>query len=187
MVELTPELAVVVVAWLVSLFIAIFAVPRLVAPKAREAWTSWLMSKDAEPYMDRLAARVEARLLPKLEEMKTVSINAGPMVAELKAELLPELLQKVESVRTWVSSKLGLTIRGLKDLGEDAIEAVGKEVLDEADPNDVLRAQLASLKVVDPDKHPYAAAGLAYLKAQLGAVPVKKRSPGGGPRTEFGR
>jgi len=180
MVEWTAELA--------ALMIAIVGIVLWVVTNWNTIRVGRLLKKDidvkrsaTEAFVDSRLAKIEANLDAKLESMKTVQINAGPMVAELKAELLPELLEKVESVRTWVSSKLGLVTRGLKDLGEDAIEAVGAGVLENADPEDVLRAQLATLRVVDPEKHPYAAAGLAYIKAQLGPGPKLKVTKSGAP------
>ena len=154
-VELTLELAVVVVAWLVSLFIAIFAVPRLVAPKAREAWTTWLMSPASEPYMDKVADRVIAKL-PKFPDTEAVSesvmkameprlsgleeriasvgdvtIDPSGLVQHVRDVVVPEVRQEIDKLRSWWEGKRGVLVKGMKDLGEGVTEIVGEDALAE--------------------------------------------------------
>lgn len=177
MVELTLELTVVVIAWLISLFIAIFAVPRLVAPKAREAWTNWLMSKDAEPYMDRVAERVAAKMEPRLNAFderlnEPVQIDLLPIVALVEERLGPKFTETSEKVRAFIDGKLGWAKRVAGDTGNAIAERLGEKAVAEAGMDPVVAEGLGEIDAALSDsewvkEHRVAAFGLRAIRRQM--------------------
>lgn len=199
-------MVVVVVAWLVSLFIAIFAVPRLVAPKAREAWTTWLMSEAADPYMDRLAERVTARL-PDFPDIPTVAqvseavmeameprlsgfeerinqpvqLDLLPIVALVEDRLTPKFTDVQEKVRAFIDGKIGWARQVKQGMGEAVAERVGEAAAEAAGLDSTESEIMGELEGMLADAewvkaHRAAAFGLRILRKEIG-------KGGGGPVT----
>lgn len=189
MVELSLELGVVVIAWLVSLFIAIFAVPRLVAPKAREAWTNWLMSEESEPYMDRVAERVMVKMEPRLTGFEErlaapVELNLDPIVSLVVEGVIPRVKEEVDKVRQSVDGHLGFLKKVGNQAGEAVAEIVGHETLSRAgvDPAQaVLKKRLGALLKDEAwvKAHPAGAIGLEILAAYESGDVTLQRGGGG--------
>jgi len=178
LVEITFEAIVIVAAWLVSLIVAIFAVPRLVAPKARKAWTDWLMSEESEPYLDRVADRVSAKMEPRLmafEERlaQPVDINLAPIVAMVTESVVPKVKDEVEKVRAVIDGKLGFARKVAKGAGEAITEALAEEAAANADPAEAEIVNYIEELLGDKEwtkEHPAAAIGLRILKKQGGVT-----------------
>lgn len=177
MVELTLELGIVIAAWVVSLFVAVFAVPRLVAPRARKAWTDWLMSDDAKPYMDRLAERVEVRMEPRLNAFEErlnepVQIDLEPIVAMVTDSLTPRLREEVDRVRAFIDGKIGYVRKIGKNMGEAVAEVTGEAVAQEAAGGAIESELFGELDGMLNDaewvqSHKVAAFGLRLLKREV--------------------
>jgi len=197
LVEVDLTVAIVVAAWFVSLFVAIFAVPRLAGKKARMAWTAWLLSPDAEPYMDRLADRVMAKMEPRLTGFEDrlnqpVDINLQPIVAMVTESVVPRVKEEVAKVREVIDGKLGFARKVAKGAGEALTEAIGEQALEAAgvDPAEAEIVNYIDGLLEDKEwtkEHPAAAIGLRILKRQGGAVTLQGGSSGGFRRTRFRR
>lgn len=167
MVELTLELGVVVIAWLVSLVVALYAVPRLAGKKSEDRLVAFLTSDKAEPLWDKAAERVALRMEPKLADLSKVSIDAAPIVAAVMQGLGPNLEDRFDKLRAWFDGKKGAVSRALQDLGEGALEGAAAEAAERGELS--MEDLLAQGLTVDPEwakRHPYAMTGLRYLQRQ---------------------
>src|SRR5439155_18690702 len=90
------EIGVLAGAWLFSLLWGLYIVARQAGKIGVKRWTEWLMSKDSEPYMDRLAERVIKKLppvaIPQLPKVPTTEEIVGAFDERL--EEIEEQLSK---------------------------------------------------------------------------------------------
>jgi len=172
---MTLEAIVIVLAWFVSLIVAVLVVPRLAGKKGVQFWTAWLMSPAAEPYIDKVADRVEAKMEPRLmafEERlgEPVQIDLVPIVGMVTESLVPRVKEEVDKVRSAVDGHLGFLKKVGNQAGEIVAEVVGEEALARTgvDPAQaVLRNRLGAL-LKDQEwvkAHPAGALGLEILAA----------------------
>src|SRR2546425_489876 len=104
-------------------------------------WKTWLMSKDADAYIDRVADRAADQVAAKLEPRLTafeerlsapVQIDLAPIVQMVSAEIVPKVKEEIERVRAVIDGKIGWVRKVGKQTGEVIAEAVGDGVLEEA-------------------------------------------------------
>jgi len=173
-----------------GLVIALIVVARVV----RKQWTSWLRSKEADPYLDRVAEHVIAMLppmpkVPSTEDFlraieprlqgfedrlaQPVEVDLAPIVQMVTQSVVPQIEEKVATIRSVIEGKIGWIRKVGKQTGEAIAEVAGNEALEEAgiDPGDA--DMMGSLENMLNDSewtkaHPGAAFGLRLLKKQLG-------------------
>lgn len=113
---------IVVIAWFVSLAVAIFAVPRL----ARGRLVDFLDSEKSDPLWDRAAERVMVKLEPRITEMEgkipggDIQLDPNSLVAAVSATLMPQVRDEIERVRATIDGHMGW----LKNVGKNTGEAV---------------------------------------------------------------
>mgnify|MGYP001598744308 CR=1 FL=1 len=186
LVEVTLEAAIIAVAWFVSLLVAILVVPRLAGKKARAAWTAWLMSPEADPYLDRVADRVEAKMEPRLmafEEQlgQPIQLDLAPIVAMVTESVVPRVKEEVEKVRAVIDGKLGFARKVAKGAGEAITEAIAEEAAANVDPAEAEIVNYIDELIGDKEwtkEHPAAAIGLRILKRQGGNLTLQRGGAG---------
>lgn len=172
---------------LLGLLIGVYVVARA----ARKQWTDWLMSKEADPYMDRLAARVLAKLppMPKvpttddfmaaiepriqgLEERisQPIDLDLGPIVKEVTENVTRE----VDKVRAVIDGKIGWEKKVEKQTAEVIADQLSREAMEARgiDPNGGQARLYKRLKDLMSDgkwqkEHPAAAAGVDALLGEM--------------------
>ncbi len=186
-----------VIDTLLGLAIGIFVVARIAARRAKEEWTAWLMSKDSEPYMDKLAARVIKQLpappvippFPKipttddfmekiepriqgLEERisQPLDLDLGPIVKEVTENVIKE----VDKVRAVIDGKLGWEKKIEKQTGEAIAEQIIEAKMEGAgiNPRGGQGVLYKRFKALLQDgkwtkEHPAAAAGIDAIVAEM--------------------
>lgn len=172
------EAAIIAVAWLVSLFVALFIVPKLAGKKSKDRLVAFLSSEDSDPLWDKAADRVMVKIEPRLSGFEDrlnqpIQLDLAPIVAQVTANVG----EQVEKVRAVIDGKLGWARKVAKQGGEAVAEAIGEQAAEAAglDP-----AQAEIVDYMDgllDDKewtkaHPAAAVGLRILKRQ-GQVTLK--------------
>ena len=178
---------VVVVAWVVSLLVALLAVPRLAGRKSRTALVEFLTSEESEPLWDKAAERVMVRFEPRLSDVEKrfsqpIQFDMGPVVEEVTERVVAE----VDRVRATIDGHLGWMKRIGKETGEAVAELVGEEAMKESGlgREAAIQAKLMGL-TLDPKwtkAHPVAAFGLDLLKEEYkgrGGVKVMNSRAGG--------
>src|SRR5712691_1793358 len=94
-------------------------------------WKTWLMSKDADSYIDRVADRAADQVAAKLEPRLTafeerlaapVQIDLQPIVAMVTADMLPKVRDEVDRVRAFIDGKIGWVKKVGKGMGEAVTE-----------------------------------------------------------------
>jgi len=131
---------------LLGLAIGVLVVARIAARRAKVEWTTWLMSKDAEPYMDKLALRVinklpaipttEAfmeKIEPRIQGLEDrisqpLDLDLGPIVKEVTQNVVTE----VDRIRAVIDGKMGWAAKVEKQTNELIASEVGQEVMESA-------------------------------------------------------
>ena len=182
---------------LLGLLIGVLVVARIAARRAKVEWTTWLMSKDAEPYMDKLALRVIKQLpsapvippfppIPKVEDFmeaiepriagleerinQPIDLDLGPIVKEVTENVVRE----VDKVRAVIDGKIGYLAKVEKQGGE----AIAQEVVNQAmedrgiNPNGAQGRLYKRLKALMADSkwqkaNPAAAAGVDAVLGEM--------------------
>ncbi|SRR6266511_1894211 len=177
-----------VIDTLLGLAIGVLVVARIAARRAKVEWTTWLMSKEAEPYMEKLAEVVIKKLpaipstdsfmekieprIQGLEERisQPLDLDLGPIVKEVTENVVKE----VDKIRAVIDGKLGWEKKIEKQTGEAIVEQVVEAKMEAAGINPrggqgVLykrfKALLQDGKWVK--EHPAAAAGIDAIVAEM--------------------
>src|SRR3989442_937574 len=104
-------------------------------------WKTWLMSKDADTYIDRVAGRAADQVAAKLESRLTafeerlsapVQLDLAPIVEMVTASVVPRVTSEIEGIRAWLDGKIGWVRKVGKQTGDVIAEAVGEGALEEA-------------------------------------------------------
>lgn len=173
-----------------GLVIGLWLVARKAGQWARRDWTAWLESPEADPYLDRVADHVIAKIkVPKTEDFmaaieprlqgfedrlaQPVEVDLVPIVELVSASVVPKIRDEVTAIRSVIEGKIGWIRKVGKQTGEAIAEVAGNEALEEAgiDPDDADMVGSLENMLNDSEwvkKHPGAAFGLRLLKKQLG-------------------
>ena len=145
-------------------------------------WKTWLMSKDADTYIDRVAGRAADQVAAKLESRLTafeerlsapVQLDLAPIVEMVTASVVPRVTSEIEGIRAWLDGKIGWVRKVGKQTGDVIAEAVGEGALEEAGIDPDGASMMGSMENMLNDsewckKHPGAAFGLRLLKKKFG-------------------
>ncbi len=186
---------------ILGLVIALLVVSRVV----RKQWTSWLQSKEADPYLDRVGERVVAKLpsMPKVPTTEDFMEAIEPRLQgfedvinkPLDLDLGPitrEVIDEVSKIRSQIEGHLGFLKKVGKNVGEAVVEEAGNEALQNAgiDPHGGQAVLMKKLGLLLQDEkwvteHRAAAIGLEALQAEMksaagqGTLLSKSSSSGG--------
>lgn len=119
-------------------------------------------------------------------EGQTIQIDAGPLMAQVQAELIPAVQERIETLKSTLLGKMGYAVKGVKALGEGVAELVGEQVLEESGLEYEWEMRLARFGLDEEwmKKNKAAAFGLSILKemsGQGGGSAVQSRIVGGVP------
>jgi len=170
------EIAVLAAAWVLSLVWGLLIVARRAGKLGVRFWTAWLMSKEADPYMDRVAERVMVKMEPRLSGFEDrinqpVQLDLLPIVAMVEDRLAPRFASEVDRVRTFIDGKIGWVKKVGKETGEFVAERAGEAALAEAGIDPAESELLGELEATLADKewvaeHRAGAFGLRLLKRE---------------------
>jgi len=186
---------------ILGLVIALLVVSRVV----RKQWTNWLRSKEADPYLDRVADRVIAKLpsMPKVPTTEDFMEAIEPRLQgfedvinkPLDLDLGPitrEIVDEVAKISSRIEGHLGFMKKVGKNVGEAVVEEAGNEALQAAgiDPHGGQAVLMKKLGLLLQDEkwvteHRAAAIGLEALQAEMksaagqGTLLSKSSSSGG--------
>ena len=181
---------VVIVAWFISLFVALKIVPILAGKKSKDRLVEFLSSKDSEPLWDKAAERVMIKMEPRLMDFEErlaqpVELDLAPIVAMVTESVVPRVKEEVEKVRAVIDGKLGWARKVAKSTGEAVLEGIAEEAAHNMDPTEAEIVNYIDELIGDKEwtkDHPAAAIGLRILKKQ-GSITLQR----GGSGTSFRR
>ena len=137
-----------------------------------------LPKMDIEPHLEALKATFKSDLEALESRLKTVQIDAAPLLDQVQATLIPAVEAKVENVKSALLGHLGFAKKSVKALAEGAVEIVGERAVSEAGFENEWEVKLAQLGMDDPwlKEHKTVALGLEFIKEAMR----------GGQRVEIG-
>ena len=148
--------------------------------------------RNAKPAVD-----IKAELAGLESRLATVQIDAAPLMAQVQAELIPAVQEKVENVKSALLGHMGFAKKSVKALAEGAVEIVGERAVQEAGFESEWQIKLAQLGMDDPwlKEHKTVALGLELIKEALrggqnvqiaSGVPGGAKQVGPGPKAPYG-
>jgi len=173
-----------------GLVIGLWLVAKAAGRRALRGWTVWLESKDADPYLDRMAQRVIAKIpaypvipeIPKVDDFleaieprlqgfeerlnQPIQLDLDPVIDKVTGNVIAE----VDKIRAVIDGKIGFFKKVGAGVGEAATEHVMEQVALQAGVDPTQAQILGELEALlgDPawvKAHPAAAVGLRILKA----------------------
>lgn len=102
--------------------------------------------------------------------LETVKIDPAPLMAQVQAELIPAVQERVEHVKSAIQGMLGYGKKSLKAAAEGVVEVVGERAVQEAGFEAEWQARLARYGIDDEWKktHKTAALGFDLIMEALG-------------------
>lgn len=102
--------------------------------------------------------------------MQTVTIDPGPLLEQVRGDLIPAVEAKIEHVKAVLQGAKGYAVKGVKALGEGVAELAGERVMDQAGYEAEWSMRLAEYGLDEEwmKRNKTAAFGLSLLKEALG-------------------